>query len=146
MKRPPLPTIVHPLHPEFRVLLVAVKIREITVPRGYVWDGASIPGLVRPFMGEPFVGAHRDAGLLHDYLYETCKVSRSQADELFYRELLADGDSKPSAYLKWLAVRTAAASHYGGKPPWPKFIDEATLKVWETQVKIEPLPFLGVKV
>lgn len=145
MKRKPIPTVVHPLHPEFRILLVEQKIRGFTIPRGYVWDGTSIPGLIRPLMGEPYEGPHRDAGLLHDYLYETMSVPRAQADELFYRELLADGDSKVAAYLKWAAVRTAAASHYGSKSEWPKFVDEQTLNVIEATVKVEPLPFLGAQ-
>lgn len=142
--RQPLRTIVHPLHDAFRILLEPCKIRGFTIPRGYVWDGASIPGLLRAWMGDPYEGPNRDSGLLHDYLYETCKVSREQADELFYRELMTDGDSKTSAYLKWKAVRMFAASHYGVKSEWPKFIDEATLQVWEHSIKVEPLPLFRI--
>jgi hypothetical protein len=140
LKRKPIPTIVHPLHPEFRILLRDWEIRGFTIPRGYVWDGASIPGLIRPWMGDPFEGPNRDSGLLHDYLYEVAKVPRAQADELFYRELLADGDGSVEAKLKWSAVRMFAGGHYGSKAEWPKFIDEPTLRAWETRVPMEPLP------
>lgn len=140
MKRKPIPTIVHPLHPEFRVLLWEQEIRGFKIPRGYVWDGASIPGIIRPWMGDPFEGPNRDAGLLHDYLYSTCKVPRAPADELFYRELIADGDAAYEAKLKWAAVRVAGGPHYGAKREWSKFVDEATLRVWEDQVPMEPLP------
>lgn len=143
MKRAPLPTIPHPLHPEFRILLVDYKVRGFKIPRGYVWDGASIPGLLRWWMGDPYDGPHRDAGLVHDYLYETAKVPRGQADDVFYRELLDDGDSTYEAKLKWSAVRLVAASHYGAKAPWPKFIEESVLRVWEKQIKLDPLPLFG---
>ncbi|MBK9949917.1 MAG: DUF1353 domain-containing protein [Nitrospira sp.] len=143
MKRAPIPTIVHPLYPELRVLLCEQEIRGITIPRGFVWDGASIPGVIRPWMGDPFEGPNRDAGLLHDYLYATCYIPRGQSDELFHRELLADGDAAYEAYLKWAAVRVAGAKHYGAKREWSKFVSEKTLRAWEVQTPIEPLPLFG---
>lgn len=138
--RAPLPVIKHPLYPEFRVLLRAHEIRGFVVPRGFVWDGCSIPPSVRWMIGDPYDGPQRDAGLLHDYLYETWAVSRSTADTLFLRQLLQDRASQAKAITMWSAVRLFGASRYADNADWPKFVDETQLKRWETTHEVGSLP------
>lgn len=141
--RAPLHVIAHPRYPAFRILLRAKEVRGFVVPRGFVWDGCSIPGIVRGVIGTPYDGPQRDAGLLHDYLYETWKVTRKDADELFYRQLLDDGASRAKAYLMWSAVRLFAAGHYKQSSDWPKFIEESELRKLEAHSEISVLPVLG---
>lgn len=145
MKQPriPLTTIVHPLDSDYRILPYEVEIRGHRLPRGTVCNGASIPGIVRPIFGNPYQGPNRDAGWLHDYLYATKLVSRAQADELFYRELIDDGCSTAMAKTMWFAVRTFAASHYGSKDRLPSFVTEEQLAFWEQTAKVDIQPLFG---
>ncbi len=44
-----------------------VGTREIVVPEGFVTDLASVPRLLRPWVGQ--IGLHLEAAVVHDYLY-----------------------------------------------------------------------------
>ncbi len=77
----------------------------IEIPIGFETDLASIP---RSFMGLiPVNGRHRNAAILHDYLYvaqpEWC--SRSMADSIFLEAMTVLGESAWRRQLMWLAVR-----------------------------------------
>lgn len=126
-------TIKHPRYPEFRILTQAVTIRGLLIPRGFVWDGCSVPATVRPLMGNPFDNDLDDASLLHDYLYETHKATRAKADDMFRQELLAAGVSTARAALMYTAVRLFASSNYKIDMSWPKFVLEAQLRRWEAE-------------
>jgi hypothetical protein len=141
--RIPLTTIVHPWDPDYRILPRAVEIRGFTLPRGTTCNGASVPGIVRPLFGDPFEGPNRDAGWLHDYLYATKRISRAQADELFYRELVDDGCSAASARIMYTAVRWFASGHYGSKDRIPHIVDEFQLSMWERSAKFDVQPLFG---
>ena len=125
------PTIKHPRYPEFRILTQAVTIRGLKIPRGFVWDGCSIPKVVRPLMGNPFDSDLDDASLLHDYLYETHKATRAKADDLFRIELLSAGVSAARVSLMYTAVRLFASSNYSNESEWSKFVSEPQLRRWE---------------
>lgn len=58
--------------------------RDFTVPRWFITDLASIPWLVDPLFDDI---DHRAAGVVHDWLYCSQLVSRTEADELF-REMV----------------------------------------------------------
>ena len=127
-----IPTIKHPRYPEFRILTQSVWIQGLKIPRGFVWDGCSIPKAVRPLMGNPFDSDLDDASLLHDYLYETHKATRARADEMFHAELLAAGVSAARAGLMYTAVRLFASSNYDDESKWSKFVPESQLVRWES--------------
>ena len=141
--RIPLRTLIHPLDSDYRILPIEVEIRGHKLPRGTTCNGASVPGIARPMFGSPYEGPNRDAGWLHDYLYATRKVSRAQADELFYRELIDDGCSPALAKTMWFAVRTFAASHYGSKDRIPWRVPEEQLAIWELTAKVDIQPLFG---
>ena len=85
----------------------------ITVPRGFGWDGASVPRFLWTLSGIRPDGLVRAAALVHDYLYRhRGKVpgcyrhfSRKRADLLFHRMILDAGESKLTAYRAYWAVR-----------------------------------------
>lgn len=59
-----------------------------TVPKGFRTDLASVP---RPLWSVfPRWGKYGRAAVLHDYLYETKKVSKKQADKLFLKAMECD--------------------------------------------------------
>ena len=69
----------------------------IVIPSGFLFDGASIPIWVIPFVGLQRFGKHDPASLIHDYLYENegrikeCTYTRKQADKLLLSHLVECG-------------------------------------------------------
>ena len=59
------------------------KVYDITVPAGFIFDGASIPKPARAFL-DPTDPDTIEAALLHDFLYATRLLSKAEADKLFY--------------------------------------------------------------
>lgn len=74
--------------------------RFVTVPAGFLSDGATVPRILRSFVGT--MGRHSQAAVLHDYLTETHLISvknrltgevsdqtidRATADRIFYESL-----------------------------------------------------------
>lgn len=74
--------------------------RFVTVPVGFLSDGASVPRILRSFVGT--MGRHSQAAVLHDYLTETHLISvknnltgkvsdqtidRATVDKIFYESL-----------------------------------------------------------
>lgn len=109
------------LEQDFAVYSGVLNAR-ITVPKGFTFDGESIPAglawLVRP-MGESRRGA-----CVHDYLYrfagyknlkgEFVSVTRSQADAV-YRELIeANGLPAWRATVRWAVLRSVGWAAWGG--------------------------------
>lgn len=74
----------------------------ITIPSGYVWDGATIPRIAWSIVGLTPFGIHDEATLIHDYLYE-CEgeldevkphITRKFVDKLFIDMLRKLGYTK----------------------------------------------------
>lgn len=75
----------------------------ITVPAGFETDFASVPRI--PVVFE-LVGARgAAAATVHDYLYQTGKVSRKDADGVLYRTLRKTKVGKPRSMLMFAGVR-----------------------------------------
>ena len=90
------------------------KIFDITVPKGFLYDGASVPllaTLIVPRKG----GRYDRAACLHDWLYGTHILPRKAADDLFYKAMLSDGVPKWKAWMIHQAVRIGGKSSYEGK-------------------------------
>lgn len=90
---------------DVRALRVPQKIRGLWIPRGFVWNGASVPAAAHPIIGTPWMCEFQLASLLHDYLYVTHKATRRNADDWFYNDLRSAGMGVVKAYMCWLAVR-----------------------------------------
>jgi len=76
----------------------------ITIKKGFITDGASIPRWLWSFTGSPFVGKYRKAAVLHDYIYRYRLYNKKDADLLFYKIMLESGVSKFKAKLFYLAL------------------------------------------
>jgi hypothetical protein len=79
----------------------------IHVPRGTVWNGASIPRFFWRVVGSPFVGRHRRPSVIHDCLWERAKKGRclfSFANWVFWDALRSEGVGPIKAWLMWAAV------------------------------------------
>lgn len=89
---------------------------EITVPKGFVTDYASVSVLQNLVLAPIFVlvaDYGNKASTVHDMLYSQAKLSRKECDQVLYRALLAEGLEKWRAYLFYLGVRVGGGSHFG---------------------------------
>jgi hypothetical protein len=88
----------------------------ITVPKGFVTDGASIPRWIGPvpvwnIIGHPFESQFLGAALVHDLECRERTRQCSGVHKLFYRLLREDGVGEKRANAMWRAVH-----HFG--PQW----------------------------
>lgn len=82
-----------------------------TVPRGFEFDGASIPKLLWGLIGAPLEGNYVRAAALHDYECRARTALPSTVHDRFYRAMRAEGVGRVQAWLMYRAVR-----HFG--PKW----------------------------
>ena len=61
-------------------LIVNNKIYKLLIYKGFIYDGASIPWIIKPFLRVGMDGVHRGGTLFHDlvYMLKKTKVSRSR--------------------------------------------------------------------
>lgn len=82
----------------------------IDIPKGAVTDFASVPRWPLTFL---LLGQYgHAAAALHDYLYETGKLSRKAADRVFLNALRSSGHARWRSWLMYAGVRIGAASRY----------------------------------
>lgn len=79
---------------------------EITIKKGFVTDGASIPKAAWSALKlEPFSGTIIRGALVHDGLYSTHILSRQKADSILYAAILADKTEPHKAKAIYTAVQ-----------------------------------------
>ena len=98
--------------------------RKVTIPRGFEFDGASIPPLLWPVIGSPFDPRFVRAALIHDWLYSSHLIDRKTADKAFKAVLLEDGVSDWRASAMYSAVRA------GGLYAWDDSPEDVAYMQW----------------
>ena len=83
-----------------------------TVPKGFVFDGASVPRFLWWFLSP--VGLLLIPGLVHDYHYKYKKYCRDDCDLLFRDLIKIATDTTVIPWIAWAAVRL------GGWKAWKK--------------------------
>jgi len=103
------------------------KLYRIIVPKGFRYDGASIPRIFWTPLGLSKDGLHRAAATVHDFIYGKSgdmksslfmartttghwmsypgKFTRKQADNIFYHTMLEAGVNRTRANIVYWAVR-----------------------------------------
>lgn len=84
--------------------------RSVTVPKGFVHDFASVPGIATPLV--PTHGPYNRAAIVHDFLYWAAPCTRLQADNLFLISMIEAGVAPWRRWGIYRAVRLA------GWSPW----------------------------
>lgn len=80
--------------------------RDVTVPRGFVSDGESVPRVVLGMTGLASIRA----GIVHDFLYRghlnlpEANVTKEQADDVYLEMMLAAGVDEVHARMRYTAV------------------------------------------
>jgi len=93
-------------------VLKELEWRGIPVPEGFIFDGASIPWALQPFVkkgGKVFA-----PGCIHDFLYRSAKGDRKACDLVLYEALLSNEVGPRKAKTMYLGVRA------GGWVAWRK--------------------------
>jgi Protein of unknown function (DUF1353) len=82
----------------------ATSMGTITVPVGFVWDGASVPKRFWDLL--PPWGAYSGAALIHDYLCDMRPpgISSDEAHRVFYELMLEDGVPKRESWIMYKSV------------------------------------------
>ncbi len=125
-----VPVLRIPNNDDVRVLRIATRVRGLLIPRGFVWDGASVPAVVQGGIGKPWDCEFQYGSLLHDYLYVTHKATRRNADDWFYNDLRTQGMGMSRAYACWLACHMFGGSRWDVRnvnPETHKFLDAVTV-------------------
>lgn len=84
---------------------------EFVIPKGFAFDGASIPSIAWHGIGTPFEPQFMLPSMVHDWIYIVHTYSREEADDLFYELLKENGVKEAKAFVMWMAVR--AGGWYG---------------------------------
>ena len=85
------------------------KLYDIVVPKGFDFNGASIPRFFWRIIGHPYMPDFQRGALLHDFIYRSpghIDIKRKLADRLFMEILREDGVSKIKSLTMYNAVRT----------------------------------------
>jgi hypothetical protein len=87
----------------------------ITVPAGFVTDGASIPQAFWSILGPH--GEYFPAALIHDYLYSDASTgffntTRKQSDDIFKEAMFNIGVAWPKREIIYRAVRLFGGRNY----------------------------------
>jgi Protein of unknown function (DUF1353) len=82
---------------------------------GLVTDGASIPGIFQPFVGEPFHERFIRAAIVHDHYCDRHVKSWRKTHRVFYDALIDQGVSVAKAKTMYYAILV-------GGPKWIKLI------------------------
>lgn len=90
---------------KFLVLLKEYTYRDVVIPPGFKWDGATIPQLLKKDIGDSQDERFTEASLVHDYLYIYNLKKRRRCDELFFTILLKEDTPSFKAILMFIAVR-----------------------------------------
>lgn len=96
------------------------EFRDITVPVGFITDGASIPRIFRPFL--PVWGRWGRAAVIHDYLIYRHRIgdphpsapTRRDVDRIFYEAMKVSNVGVIPRWLMWGGARIGSlfgASH-----------------------------------
>jgi hypothetical protein len=120
--------------------------RVVRIPKGFQWDGASIPKWAQAIIGKP-MGKYALAALLHDWLYQSLILGKSnkgrkRADELFYTVMEQLDISWWRRKAMYRAVRFGGKkAYFDTKKLWyckTIFAQETKYNPWEDYKKFFP--------
>lgn len=86
--------------------------KQIIIPKGYYYNGASIPRVFWAIIGSPFEPDFWAGAGAHDFIYLTHIFTRPEADEILFQLIRQSGVGLGRARTIWGAVRAC------GYPAW----------------------------
>jgi len=85
---------------------------KVVVAQGFVTDGASIPRLFWGIIGCPLRGKYVGSAIIHDGLYASHRLSKSEADKFFLEMMKHNGVGVIRRYAMYYAVKIFGRSSY----------------------------------
>ncbi len=85
---------------------------KITVKKGFITDGASIPKPFWSILSSPFDGSLTYGAVIHDGLYTKMTLPRKECDKLLKEMALEKGYNKIKTIIAYYAVRLFGKSHW----------------------------------
>ncbi len=82
-----------------------------TAKKGRVVDGSSIPRLLWPVIGSPFVGLHRRASIIHDVYCVDKDRPHKDVHRMYFDAIRCDGVGRFKSKLMYRAIKI-------GGPKW----------------------------
>jgi hypothetical protein len=116
------PVLLRPLPSKKKYLLESdyYVSASCTVPKGFEYNGASVPFFGWLATTTPFDPRVMRAALVHDWLYHSHQFDRKFSDVMFYQYLLLDGLGSVRAKLMYWAVRIAGWAYWKN---WPEDVE-----------------------
>ena len=102
------------LHEPFSVTVAGISV---TVAAGFETDGASIPAALWCLIDDPLAPEIAGPAVIHDALYSSELVSRSQADSILYDLCRCYGMGYIKAHEVWAGVRIGGWCVWRGHTP-----------------------------
>lgn len=82
------------------------------IPAGFVSDGMSVPRFLWRILGATIDSKTLGPSIVHDWLYQTHILTKSEADGWYYAQLVDNGYGRTKALLVWLGLRLFGWSHW----------------------------------
>lgn len=91
---------------DLRVVLEDFVYKDITVPKGFVFNGNSVPRFARPILGQY---DYLECSCVHDFLYDKesdyLRLTRKYADKLYKNMLIEFGCSRLASKTYYIFLR-----------------------------------------
>lgn len=95
-----------------------------TIPKDFIWDGASIPRIFWLSTGSNYDPKYTLPALIHDYLYKAGICSKRKADLVFLRELNRSGVDWYTRHKMYIGVV------WGGGEAWNEYRKKEKINKW----------------
>ncbi|QXH96129.1 DUF1353 domain-containing protein [Pseudomonas ogarae] len=105
-------TTTKPLRTIAVALLTASVVLAI-LPWGWLCWVALLLGIAALALYAAMVGYANKPSAVHDWVYQTRRLPRREADDIYRRACRDDGIARWRAWIMWIGVRVGAASRYG---------------------------------
>lgn len=90
------------------ILIEDYELDGFKIPKGFIFDGASIPRIMWSIMNFTPIGYHMPAALVHDYLYRNVGIAQRYDKPYYYTK--PDADKEFHRILRELGIRSWQAS------------------------------------
>lgn len=111
---------------EYNIIIIDDNdIYNITIPKEFYYNGATIPCLFWTIFGTPYDCKNDTPGCVHDYLYDVksdnsvlyqntsyITINRNVSDKIYYYLLLQNNVSEYKAFIMYFVVRIFGFLYY----------------------------------
>ena len=101
-----------------------INNKRFKIPKGFKWNGCSIPKYLRFILDNPLSYKYIIASLIHDWFYYTHSFNKNKVDNLFYYHLIKTGNCKYKSYIMEKSVNLFGLNYWNNKEEDIKYMIE----------------------